>query len=85
MDELNRTVAGLRCRDVLANLSAYVDGELDAAAVRSVNAHLEACDRCERFGGRFAGVMAALRGELAVADGLSADVAARLRDRVRAL
>ena len=85
MDELNRTVAGLRCRDVLEHLSAYVDGELDPSVVRSVNAHLAGWDRCERFGGRFAGIVAALRGELAVAEGLSAGVEARLRERVRAL
>jgi hypothetical protein len=58
---------------------------LDAAVVRDVNAHLSGCDRCERFGGRFAGVVAALRVELGVADGLPAEVEGRLRDRVRAL
>lgn len=83
MDELNREVAGIRCREVLEHLSEYVDGELDEVVVRQVEAHLEGCDHCERFGGRFSEVVGALRRELARAEPLDPAVEARLRSRLQ--
>lgn len=83
MDELDRNVAGLRCRDVLEHLSAYVDGELAPALVRQVHAHLGVCDRCERFGGRFAQVLVALRREFAPPEELRPEVEERLRSRLQ--
>ncbi len=59
-----RTVAGLACSQVLAQLSAYLDGELDADSRRLVDAHLQGCDTCERFGGRFGAVVGSLRRNL---------------------
>jgi len=78
-----RTVAGLRCGEVLADLSAYLDGELDPARVARLQEHLRGCDVCERFGGEFRAVVEALRRHLAQAEPLSATVAGRLRRRLR--
>jgi anti-sigma factor RsiW len=56
-----REVAGLRCGEVLAELSNYLDGDLDAVRRAQVDAHLQGCDVCERFGGVFAAAIRALR------------------------
>jgi anti-sigma factor RsiW len=57
----NRLVGGLRCFEVLALLSEYVDGELDAATLSKVQAHLAGCDACTKFGGEFSAVVGALQ------------------------
>lgn len=54
-------VGGLRCSEVLARLSDYVDGELPAAERAAVEAHLRGCDACTRFGGDFGATLEALR------------------------
>ena len=59
-----RLVAGLRCGDVLARLSEYLDGDLAASEAARVEEHLRACDWCERFGGDFATAVQALRNAL---------------------
>lgn len=56
-----RLVAGLRCSEVIARLSDYVDGELSAEDLARVRAHVAECDVCERFGGKFASVVRALK------------------------
>ncbi len=84
MPELDRLVAGVRCREVLAALSSYVDGELSAARVQQLEAHVRGCDWCERFGGEFADIMRTFRASLREADALDADVEQRLRERLRA-
>ena len=82
MSELDREIAGIRCRDVLERLSDYLDGDLGEKEARVIDAHLLACDHCERFGGRFGEAVAALRRELQRASDLDADVARRLRARL---
>ena len=82
MSDLDRLVAGIRCRDVLAGLNAYVDGELPAADVERVEGHLRGCDRCERFGGEFSAIIRALRESLAGAAALDASVEGRLLSRL---
>lgn len=57
----DREVAGLRCSEVLAGLSDYVDGDLPASAVEQINAHLAGCDWCARFGADFVGGLGSLR------------------------
>ncbi len=82
MGNLDRVVAGLRCRDVLEGLASYADGTLPADLVAKVNAHLQGCDYCERFGGEYAALVARLR-ELLSEDGADAPaVQARLRSRM---
>lgn len=78
-----REVAGLRCSEVLTQLSAYLDGELDTATRGNIEAHVGACDQCERFGGAFAATIRALRRRLGAAPAVPTDVSARLRDALR--
>ena len=61
-------VAGIRCREVLADLSEYLDGTLPAARVHELRAHLQGCDNCSRFGGAVAGVLGRLRQALPASD-----------------
>lgn len=58
---LDTIVAGVRCRDVLADLSEFLDGTLTASRVAELQAHLAACDRCARFGHDVGALVAALR------------------------
>lgn len=68
MSDLDRVVAGLRCREVLALLADYVDGELDGPTTDRVNEHLRGCDACEKFGGEYGELVARLRAGLGVAE-----------------
>ncbi len=58
--EGNQLVGGLWCSDILAALSQYIDGELDAPAVAQVNVHLERCVNCARFGADVSSMLASL-------------------------
>jgi anti-sigma factor RsiW len=58
---VEREVGGMRCGEVLAELSDYLDGELGEARRAQVEAHLHGCDVCERFGSSFSGIIHALR------------------------
>lgn len=58
---VERRVASLTCPEVLARLSDFIDGDLSAESRAEVDAHLAGCNACERFGGRFAAAVAALR------------------------
>jgi anti-sigma factor RsiW len=58
-------VAGIRCTEVLDDLSDYFDGELTPDRVARIDAHLRGCDWCERFGGDFAQSFRRLREQLA--------------------
>lgn len=82
MADLDREVAGIRCREVLERLSSYLDGELSDEEKRRIDGHLLGCDHCVSFGGQFGEAMAALRSELQRAADLNEDVARRLRDRL---
>jgi anti-sigma factor RsiW len=84
MADLYREVAGLRCRAVLDDLSAYLDGELAPERLRQLEAHVQGCDWCERFGGRFGAVVTRFREALAEPAPVPDDVGARLRERLRA-
>jgi anti-sigma factor RsiW len=37
------------CRDVLAGISAYLDGDLEAAACETIERHCRHCARCAAF------------------------------------
>jgi predicted anti-sigma-YlaC factor YlaD len=80
---VERKAGGLRCGEVIALLSEYVDGELGATDVVRVEDHLRGCTVCETFGGRFArtveSIRATLGGERGVPPELLASIVARLR------
>jgi len=38
-----------RCRELFANLSEYLDGELPAAICSEIDSHMEDCPPCVRF------------------------------------
>jgi anti-sigma factor RsiW len=80
----DREVAGIRCFEVLGRLSDYLDGELDGAARRQIDAHLAGCTWCEQFGGHMGQVVGRLRAER---DGLKLDEAGakRLAERLAGL
>lgn len=73
-----REVAGVRCGEVLARLSDYLDATLPSADRARVEAHVAACDHCARFGGVFAATVASLRHRLARPTPLTAEQRARL-------
>lgn len=75
-----RTVAGLRCSEVLAKLSDYLDGEASDSDRSQIDAHLAGCDWCERFGGEFAGAVNALR--RLVGEDITVEMSSRLRERL---
>jgi predicted anti-sigma-YlaC factor YlaD len=77
-----KNVGGLDCFEVLALLSAYLDGELDESLQRRVVAHVSGCTACASFGDRFARAIASLRQLGSESDGVPDDVAERLRVRL---
>lgn len=83
LEESEREVGGLRCREVLARLSDYVDGDLSAAERAPVEAHLRGCSVCERFGGRFAAMLRTTRDALGAPPPLDDALLERIRDRLR--
>jgi len=38
---------GLECQDLLNNISAYIDGELDDELCGKIEAHIESCPNCK--------------------------------------
>ena len=84
MPDLERMIAGLRCRDLLTQLADYVDGDLSAEDVRRVNAHLDACEHCTKFGGEYGTLVEGLRARLLV-ERVDPNVHARLATRMEAV
>lgn len=82
MADLNRWVGGLRCRDVLEMLTAYLDGNLGPEDEERIHAHLRGCDVCERFGGAFSEMVARMRNELLAPEPLPPETYARVRARL---
>jgi len=81
--EGERVVAGLSCRDVLADLSEYLDNQLVSERRAQIDDHLRGCANCERFGGEFSAVVAALRRCLANPEPLDETSVRQLRERLR--
>lgn len=82
MTDLNREVAGLQCREVLALLGDYVDGALSPQQAEQVESHLRGCDHCEKFGGEYSSLVAQLRSRLAQLP-LGAEAQTRVVDRLQ--
>ena len=78
-----RTVAGMRCSNVLELLSEYVDGELDVAAVDKIENHLLGCPNCEHLGRSFGSMVVSLRRESEQMEPVRLDVMERLLEQVR--
>lgn len=76
-----RSVAGLRCSEVIARLDGYVAGTLPEDERVAVVAHVGACSLCQDFGGRYAKTLASIRRarDESVADGPREDAAAKAR------
>ena len=82
-DRTDRIVAGLHCGEVLAELTAFLDGGLPADRARRIQEHVKDCEDCERFGSEFSAAVFALR-EILSEPARDAEVEARLMDRLRA-
>ncbi|MCC6243718.1 MAG: zf-HC2 domain-containing protein [Gemmatimonadaceae bacterium] len=80
---LDTVVAGLRCRDVLDDLSDFLDGALPESRVSAIHQHLAGCDRCARFGGEVSRAITALRAEMAMPLPVEASRAERLKHSLR--
>ena len=80
--ENERRVGGLWCREVLATLADFVDGELADDVRRKVEVHLAGCDVCERFGGRYAATVRRIRAALAEPPAVDHGLTARLLGRL---
>lgn len=78
MTDIDRVVAGISCREVLADLCDFLDGALGEGRVATLRAHLGGCDVCARFGADVSGALQALRDTRPVAD-----VPAGFRERIR--
>lgn len=82
MADLNRVVAGIRCIEVLGHLSDYLDGDLPKEIRDRIEAHLRACDQCERFGGQMSQIVKSLRVRLTEPAPMNEGIARRLRARL---
>lgn len=80
MNPLDRVVAGLSCRQVLDQLSDFLDHDLPVDRAGRIREHLQDCHTCEQFGGRIARLVAALR--LQPPSGPPHDVVERLQQRL---
>jgi anti-sigma factor RsiW len=80
--DLERVVAGLRCREVLAMLAEYVDDSLGADERASVEAHVRECAQCAAFGHSYSQVVTALQKTLQQGD-LDLAMTERLEERLR--
>jgi anti-sigma factor RsiW len=74
---------GAHCRELLEELSRYIDGELDARERRSIVAHLRRCPCCEEFADSLKRTVALC--QQAGKRRLPADVRARARARIAEL
>lgn len=74
-----RTVAGLTCSEVLADLSPYLDGELAPERRGNIEAHVSECQACAAFGQAFGSMVEAVRARLREPEPVPAEIADRLK------
>jgi len=84
MPDLDRMIAGLRCRDLLSLVTDYVDGELSAVDSGQVDSHLRGCVHCAKFGGEYGALVGELKSYLKTPT-VSSDIRARLANRMEAM
>jgi anti-sigma factor RsiW len=75
--------AAMACREILANISAYLDGELDRTACDAIDQHCYRCPRCADLVHSLREMIGLCR--QAAAELLPDPVRARARERVRRL
>lgn len=80
-----RTVGGISCSQVLAELSDYLDGGLSDAERAQIETHVQGCDRCESFGATFGEAVRTLRARLAETEDVDPEIAQRLLARLEKL
>jgi len=80
-----REVAGIRCSEVLEELSDFLDGELAAKRREQIVAHLEGCTWCAQLGGEVGATVRALRSRLGEAPAPNPGTSARIRQQLREL
>lgn len=85
MKEKERMVAGLRCTEVLAKLSSYLDGDLNAGERTAIEEHVRGCDWCTKFGEEFVSVVEGLKKSLQQPEPVDEGVEAMILHRLRAL
>lgn len=78
----DRIIAGLHCGEVLAELTAFLDGGLPPDRAHRIQEHVKECEDCERFGSEFSAAVFALR-EILSEPARDAEVEARLLERLR--
>ena len=74
-----REVAGLTCSAVMRALSEFIDGDMEPALRRQLEAHVAECGQCERFGAVFSRLLDAMRRQLAEPERVETAVLERLR------
>lgn len=77
-----RTVGGLRCSEVLAYLSDYLEGELEKSEVTKIEEHLLGCPNCERFGDNFGAMVVSLRRRSDRPEPIDSELVSRLLARL---
>lgn len=80
-----RQVAGLTCSEVLADLSAYLDGELEPGRKAQIEGHVSECQTCASFGASFGSLLADVRARMTQPEPVPADVEARLKHHLRSI
>lgn len=83
MHPTEREVAGLRCSDVMEQLSAYLEGDLPPGMVAQIESHVAECQACAAFGQAFGGMIAAVRERLREPEPVPGEIAARLQAALR--
>lgn len=78
----DNVIAGIWCSEVLSDLSDFVDGTLAQARRKALEAHLESCSHCARFGSEFSYALGQLRTTLLAEGPLPPDIAQRLESRL---
>jgi anti-sigma factor RsiW len=79
MRPTEREVAGLKCSEVMAELSRYLEGDLAPDRSAQIEAHVSECQACAAFGEGFGRMIEAVRTRLGEPEPVPADVAVRLR------
>jgi len=80
--EGERMLAGLRCGEVLAELSEYLDGNLSPARARQLQEHVRECEPCAKFSAELSAAVHALRAGLRTPS-LDEPTASRFRQRLK--